>query len=89
MDYSWSPILFFSFRMKHFHVEQYYCPRFWSHLDAIAGVFCLAAFILIVSILSLGGGMESDFSQGVSNYSVSEDILVVGALITIITFFNR
>ena len=68
--------------MKHYHVEEYYCPRFWSHLDAIAGVFCLAAFILIVSILSLGGGMESDFSQSVTNYSVSEGILVIGALIT-------
>ena len=73
--------------MKQFHVEENYSPRFWSHCDAIAGVFCLAAFILIVSILSLGGSMESDFSRSVTNYSVSEDILVVGAIITIITFF--
>ena len=67
-------------------VEENYSPRFWSQLDAIAGVFCLVAFLLMIAALNLSAGMEQGFSQAATNYDTGEVFLVLAAVITIITF---
>ena len=61
---------------------------FWrSHLDAIAALITFVVFMLIISMLSFAGGMDPQVSQQLTNFNpVGQDILVFGAIITVLIF---
>ena len=68
-------------------VSSNYSSRFFwkSHLDAIAAFITFVVFMLIISMLSFAGGMDPQVSQQLTNFNpVGQDILVFGAIITVL-----
>merc|ERR1719510_747852 len=70
-------------------VSSNYSSRFFwkSHLDAIAAFITFVVFMLIISMLSFAGGLDQQVSQQLTNFNpVGQDILVFGAIITVLIF---
>ena len=58
-----------------------------SHMDAIAAFMTFVVFCLIISILTFAGGMDLQVSQQLTNfYPAGQDILVFGAIVTVLIF---